>query len=314
MTSHRFKLNGPAFFFSAPSASAVALLPAASMRVHDSAKSGSHRDAGSGIAAHESMGVPDETGSMRRPPRYRPTRKREVWYRRLSSVEPGLTLAELAERLESNYLTIQRWAAYFSYPIKDKRFGSDVQWESVDWLLRDAELARRLDLSRERVRQMRNALCVGLPAPRALIQRFEEFATAQRAQLDGLTLEETIRSFGEPIGLNAARRIIRKREIHLTRPQRTKSEVRKLDWRLPNRELAAIWRISAMKVAAARHRYAMGPAMWDCRGTEKITDPQFLRLRAAERARARRPAVLTRTTGSKESAFQTNGLSKTGMA
>jgi hypothetical protein len=228
----------------------------------------------------------------------------------LSSVEPGLTLSELAERLESNYLTIQRWAAYFSYPIKDKRFGSDVKWQSVNWSLRDAELARQLNLSRERVRQMRNSLSAGLPAPRAMIRRFEDFAVAQRAQLSGLTLEETIRSFGEPIGLNAARRILSKRGVHLARAKRPTSPVRKLDWRLPNRELAAIWRMSAMKVAAARQRYAVGPAMWDCRASEKITDPIFLRMRAAEKTRARRPAGAAREVGPKEKAVKANAPSK----
>ncbi len=315
MTSHRFKLNGPAFFFSAPSASAVALLPVTSMKtLHDSIESGPDHDAGDAIAAHEGMGMLEETGPMSRPPRYRATRKREAWYQRLCSVEPGLTLAELAERLESNYLTIQRWAAYFSYPIKDQRLGSDVKWQSLDWSLRNAELARHLDLSRERVRQMRNALRVGLPAPRALIQRFEEFAIAQRDQIRSLTLEETIESFGEPIGLSAARRILRRHDICLTRAQRPTSQVRKLDWRLPNRELAAIWRIDAMKVAAARHRYSMGPAMWDCRGSEKITDPEFLRLRVTEKARARQAAVSTKRVEPKESAPHENDLSTVTMA
>ncbi len=293
MKSHRFKLDGPSYFYVAPRTSAVALLPISSMiRLQDASGAMSGLD-GVNPNAQEQTGVVE---TIHRPPRYRPTRKREEWYRRLSAIEPGLSISELADRLDSNYLTVQRWAGFFSYAIKDGRFGSNVDWKTLDWTLRDADLARRLDLSRERVRQMRNALSAGLPAPRALIGRFEEFVSGCSAELHGLTLETAIEKFGETIGLHVARRVLRKCGVRLERAKRPTAEIRKIDWRLPNRELAAIWRINPMQVAAARHRYGVGSALWDCRGTDKINDSQFLQLRAAEKARARKSVAVRQKT------------------
>jgi transposase len=91
---------------------------------------------------------------------------------------PGLTAGQLARRLGVSILTARKWAAQFDYHLPSSRLGSprgwrkppekraahNPPWVNVDWSLMDVEIARRLGVSRERVRQVRRDL--GLPPSR----------------------------------------------------------------------------------------------------------------------------------------------------
>lgn len=79
-----------------------------------------------------------------------------LWRDRLAATEPGLSISELASRFGASYPTVQRWAAFFAYAIHDGRGrSSTADWENVDWGQTNIDIARRLDVSRERVRQVR---------------------------------------------------------------------------------------------------------------------------------------------------------------
>ena len=79
------------------------------------------------------------------------------WRDRFAAVEPGLTLQELQRRFGVTYGTVHRWVVYFGYPITDLRADAPswVDWTRVDWRQPNAAIARALNVSRERVRQVR---------------------------------------------------------------------------------------------------------------------------------------------------------------
>jgi hypothetical protein len=105
--------------------------------------------------------------ALRWPPGWRRTAVRVEWHRRLSSIEPGLSIRELADRLGDAYPTASFWAKRFGYRFRAVPRGrkSDVDWSSVDWDLKNSEIARMLKVTGERVRQMRKQLKLP-PAPR----------------------------------------------------------------------------------------------------------------------------------------------------
>src|SRR5258708_757959 len=92
------------------------------------------------------------------------TQNRDRWYERFAALQPGLNLQEIVEQLQETYASVYRWADLFSYPFPDlRRLGRVAadDWERIDWQLRDAEIARDLGVSRERVRQVRAARGIG---------------------------------------------------------------------------------------------------------------------------------------------------------
>ena len=100
--------------------------------------------------------------------RNRLTPRQRAWLGRLAQVEPGLKLGELAAMLGEPYATVQRWAAFLGYPIRDGRSerSSRVNWSSVDWRKPNVAIARELGVSRERVRQVRREMIAKQDASR----------------------------------------------------------------------------------------------------------------------------------------------------
>ena len=97
-----------------------------------------------------------------------PTRVR--WFEKFSQLKPGLDLQQVSDTLHEPYATVYRWADTFGYPFPDRRRRGRVssgQWDEVDWGLRNAQIARELGVSRERVRQVRAARGMGPSAHRA---------------------------------------------------------------------------------------------------------------------------------------------------
>ncbi len=214
----------------------------------------------------------------------RPTAIRRRWFEHLSPLPPDLDLAEIANRLGEPYHTVYRWAQFFRYPFPDRRSWkpSLVDWDKADWSQRDAEIARTLGVSRERVRQIRQKQ--GIPPATTPIRRFQAFVAANPERLTTMTVQEAVLAAGEPLCLSAGRRILRAAGIRAFR----KSSQRRLDWRLPNRDLANIWGLSNHYVATLRLRLGIGPARWDLRGGANITNPEYRTLIQREKLNARR--------------------------
>jgi hypothetical protein len=201
------------------------------------------------------------------PPGLRHTATRDRWFQRFAKLPAGLNLQEIATQLGEAYASVYRWADLFEYEFPDLRREGRVpsdSWELVDWCQRDAEIARKLDISRERVRQVRAARGVGPSAHRALVQRFISWIDANSERLHGVPVYEVLKMFGCDLSQQVARRLLRAQGI---KPHDPTSRWRGIDWRLPNRDLARIWNTSAKYIANIRARLEVGPAQWDAKNS-----------------------------------------------
>jgi len=93
-------------------------------------------------------------------------------------LSPGLTVGQLAQRMGVSTPTARKYAVAFKYRLvkgkrgrprgqrksAEKRAINNPPWVNVDWSLKDIEIAQRVGVSRERVRQVRREL--GLPPSR----------------------------------------------------------------------------------------------------------------------------------------------------
>ena len=82
---------------------------------------------------------------------------RKKWHERLCACPTGLSLKDLAKRLGQPYASVASWAKVLGYPSKPLKRGRKTQipWDTLDWSLTNAELARQVGVSGERVRQVR---------------------------------------------------------------------------------------------------------------------------------------------------------------
>lgn len=227
------------------------------------------------------------------------TATRVRWFQRFSQLKAGLDLQQVSESLAEPYATVYRWADTFGYPFPDRRRRgrvSTTQWDSVEWGLRDAVIARELGVSRERVRQVRASRGMGPSEHRASVQRFEQFVGVHRERLHGLPIAQIVSEYGSEISPQIARRIARAAGIRAHDPE---SRWRSVDWRLTNRDLAIVWGTSPKYIANVRARLAVGPSQWDARSTRNITDPGYVAALAQEQERAntlgKHPAATERT-------------------
>jgi hypothetical protein len=181
--------------------------------------------------------------------RSRLTARQQRWFDRLSSLEPGLRLSEVAARLGEPYATVQRWASFFGYPIRDGRGDrlARVDWSRVNWRKSNVAIAGELGVTRERVRQVRAG----------------NFKPSSKAARDAR----------QAAGIGSS-----------PRPRKTME----LDWRLPNRDLAELYGVSVQHVANLRFRLGARPALWDARGGRSLTDRHYLAARKKEEQKARR--------------------------
>lgn len=213
------------------------------------------------------------------------TARQRRWHELLASVEPGLQLAELAARLKQPYATVQRWAAFFAYPIRDARRerAARVDWQNVDWRKANVQIAAELGMSRERVRQVRAAAGAAPAEPPA--QRFYAFVVAHCEQMRGQPVRAVIKASGVAVCYEVARQALRRAGIG---PFKRADGSARLDWRLPNRDLARIHHRTIQQIANLRFRTSAGPAKWDLRGGRALKDAAY---RAALEKETRRAAL-----------------------
>ena len=227
-----------------------------------------------------------------------PTRAR--WFEKFLQLKPNLDLQEVSDTLKEPYATVYRWADTFGYPFPDRRRRGRVssnQWDEVDWGQRDARIARDLGISRERVRQVRAARGMGPSAHRAEVLKFEQYVAVNRERLHGMPVAEIVEDYATDISQQIARRIIRASGV---RPHDPESRWRGVDWRLTNRDLAAVYETSPKYIANVRARLGVGPAQWDARSSRNVEEPAYLDALAAEKDKVK-------TAGKQAAARETGG-------
>ncbi|HWE93349.1 MAG TPA: hypothetical protein VG269_05185 [Tepidisphaeraceae bacterium] len=215
------------------------------------------------------------------------TATRDRWFERFTALEPGMSLQRISAQLQESYASVYRWADLFSYQFPDlRRLGrvAPDEWKRVNWQQRDAEIARDLGVSRERVRQVRADRGIGPSAHRALVLKFGKWAAANRERLHGLPVTVVLKTHGTDLSQQVARRILRAQSIL---PHDPAARWRDVDWRLPNRDIARIWGTSAKYVANIRARLQTGSANWDAKSSRIADNPQYQRALAQETLKSR---------------------------
>ena len=129
------------------------------------------------------------------PPGLRPTTLRQAWFDRFRTLEAGLSLKQVAERLSEPYASAAFWAKCFNYPFTKLARGrkSNIDWDNVDWSLKNCELARQLGVTGERVRQIR--LARNLPPTQRHSdggKQFRAFVAANRRRLHRWSIRQMI--------------------------------------------------------------------------------------------------------------------------
>jgi hypothetical protein len=209
---------------------------------------------------------------------------RSQWFDRICSLRTGLNLAEAAKALREPYGAVRRWAMLFGYQFPDRRRTvSPEQWAGVNWNLRDAEIARQLGVTRECVRLVRRAKGIGPSAAMTAIDELHRFVNKHRDQLHGLLVEDAMHHSGTDLPYHVVRRVLRDASV---RPHEPHSPLRQIDWRLPNRDLAAIWVASPRYIANLRARLDVGPSRWNARRRSIARNNDYLTALARERQRA----------------------------
>lgn len=209
---------------------------------------------------------------------------RKKWFAKVSKLPPGLDLAQAAKQLRQPYGAVRRWAVLFGYRFPDRRRAvSKEQWNKVDWRKRDAEIARELGVTRECVRLVRRSRGIGPSAAQTAVREIEGFVANHRDRLHGLLVEDVIHHSGTDLPYHVVRRVLREHDV---RPHEPQSPLREIDWRLPNRDLAAVWGTTARYIANLRARLGAGPARWNARRRELTKDPGYRQALAQERRKA----------------------------
>jgi len=227
------------------------------------------------------------TSKLEWPSGLKHTATRDRWFEKFSRLKPGMNLQTIAAELKEAYASVYRWADLFEYSFPDlRREGrvSSSDWDHVDWCQRDAEIARTLDISRERVRQVRAARGIGPSAQRALVHKFSKWVIGNREKLHGMPVYEVLRMFVCDLSQQVARRLLR---AHGVKPHDPASRWRGIDWRLPNRDLARIWGTSAKYIANIRARLKVGPAEWDAKSSKIGESLQYQQSLAQEMIKSR---------------------------
>jgi hypothetical protein len=222
--------------------------------------------------------------TLKWPESLKKTAIRQAWFNKIATLPAGLDLAEAVDRLNESYGAVRRWAVLFGYQFPDRRRTvSSEQWSSIDWNLRDADIARELGVTRECVRLVRRAKGVGPSAAQASIRKLGDFIGSNRDRLHGLLVEDVIRHCGTDLPYHVVRRVLRDQGV---KPHEVHSPLRDINWRLPNRELAVIWGTSPRYIANLRARLKVGPSKWTARHRTKARGTEFAATLARERQRA----------------------------
>ena len=212
----------------------------------------------------------------------RPTTLRQAWFVRFQTLEAGLSLKQVAERLAEPYASAAFWAKCFNYPFTKLARGrkSHIDWNTVDWSLKNCELARQLGVTGERVRQIR--LARNLPPTQRHSdggKQFRAFVAANRRRLHRWSIRQMIVESGATISTATAHTILKKTNVRLRQHFIPWEHV---NWGLPDRDLAKAWHTTSTYVCKVRAAMNVGGPQWIGTPMSNDRDPAFRRLLARE--------------------------------
>ena len=154
-----------------------------------------------------------DSDSLPWPADLRPTKIRREWHRRLASLPPGLSLREMSQKLGASYASVAFWVKKLGVAYVPQRRGrkSTVNWDKVDWSLRNSQIARAIGVSGERVRQIRLARNLP-PTPRLSggAVRFQNFLRRHHRRLHKWSLREMLAESGAKISIGTAHSILKR--------------------------------------------------------------------------------------------------------
>lgn len=90
-----------------------------------------------------------------------------IWEAEIKKLKPGLSVKEAANLLGRSWPITCQWLNHFGYKFRETRGEERAKWwkkrarlkpHKVDWSTRDADIARKFGVSRQRVRQVRAKL------------------------------------------------------------------------------------------------------------------------------------------------------------
>lgn len=176
-----------------------------------------------------------------------------------------------------------------------------VNWHTIDWSKTDSVIAREIDYTRERVRQVRRGL--GKPRAETFHQHgrtieMRDWLKRNPVLARSLPAEELIRHSGVDISPLQVRKLLSESGIkpcvHDARAT-WRPLVLQIDWQLPNCDLAEIHGTDPVRIAMLRKRYHFAAAIWDGRSIHRLVGTaEHDRYRAAVEDERRRVAELRR--------------------
>jgi hypothetical protein len=209
---------------------------------------------------------------------------RKEWFGKIGRLPAGLDLHKAAKILREPYGAVRRWGVLFGYEFPDRRRAvSAEEWTKVVWDKRDAQIARELGVTRECVRLVRKARGMGPSAPQSATRELARFIAMHCGKLHGLLVEDVIHHSGTGLPYHVVRRLLRDHKI---KPHAAQSPLRDVNWRLPNRDLAALWSTSPRYIANLRARLGVGPAQWNARETSLKKNRTYAAALASEKQKA----------------------------
>jgi hypothetical protein len=141
-----------------------------------------------------------------------------------------------------------------------------AKWSKVDWSKQNCELADERGLSQERVRQVRKQL--GAPKPthpdrKRKTRQVMQWAKENLEELKGLSPAELGRKYGISSRWRGGPLYLFLKPF--LRDSKRKPPWHRIDFRLPNRDLARIWRLPPNLVSKHRLKKQCQPPTWRCK-------------------------------------------------
>jgi hypothetical protein len=178
-----------------------------------------------------------------------------------------------------SYLTARKYAGLFNYPFRHAN--CQIDWDTVDWTLRDRDIAEQVGVSRERVRQIRKKLNKPESPDKwesSIRIKLKKFILENRDTLIGLPLREVIRRSELKATPYIAGEIMKELEIPVRQPGCPSSYPwETMNWDLPNSDIAKAWGITNVQgIANKRFALKKGSSKWDPRcGTDLNSEDRF---------------------------------------
>lgn len=174
------------------------------------------------------------------------------------AVRSGKSIADVADAFQCSRPLVGAACKQFGVNREQLCIVKREQWEEMDWRKRDVDIARKLGVSRERVRQMRRAM--GVPTKKVFLQiefeRFREWANQNRNDLRGLSLKDIFNicniKTGEPLIAKWCKKLGIGKTIPIRdriRPDNLESMTKKVQVR---EDMSECWQFHE-----GRHRYKM---------------------------------------------------------